>query len=92
MLTPSIVSNVLTHNFLKYYCTCELGKERAKKHQKKRDHDKGCKMIPKPKGRPGRRNGYSIKDSMGLARQSNQYNAFCVSLFSKCSYGPTKLT
>ena len=79
------MSNIL--NDFNHSCTCEPGKECAKQHRKKKDHNKTCEMIPKPKGRPGRRNGYSIKDSMGLARQSNKYNAFCVSSFPKCSHG-----
>ena len=65
--------------------TRDLGKERAEKHKKKPDCPKNKQvMIPKPKGRPGRRSGYSIKETMGLGAPSQcmHYNALCVSTSS----------
>lgn len=36
-------------------------------------------MIARPKGRPGRNNGYSIIDAMGLTNRKPKYNLICVS-------------
>ena len=59
----------------------ELGKERAEKHchkTKSQGRDESKKIIPKPKGRAGRSDGYSLIDAMGLSSRNVHYNVLCV--------------
>lgn len=57
----------------------ESGEQHARKQAKKKPHYKPSKMIPRPKGRPGCRNGYSIIEAMGLANHKSKYNHALVS-------------
>ncbi|KIK79592.1 hypothetical protein PAXRUDRAFT_28375 [Paxillus rubicundulus Ve08.2h10] len=54
--------------------------KRAKEHREKvAKHEKKVrKMISKPKGHPGRHDGYSIIEALGLIAKKAQYNVICM--------------